>query len=237
MIEKEEKAYFSAENLRKTFDSAKIDVSFSCGKNSMTAIVGPSGSGKSTVLRIIAGLEAADKEKDERRETRIELDGRRIETERPSRRGLGMVSQSPSLFEHLTVEDNVSYGLVSKGMKKKLAREKANEFLKKFNLEGFGKRYPDTLSGGEAQRVSLARTLIMKPKLVLFDEPLSALDAPLRKKLAALIRDLQKAFGFTGIMVTHDIEEAKSICDKVILIEKGKIKWEGNPEDFGIEKF
>ncbi|MBR1615339.1 MAG: ATP-binding cassette domain-containing protein, partial [Treponema sp.] len=108
MIEKEEKAYFSAENLRKTFDSAKIDVSFSCGKNSMTAIVGPSGSGKSTVLRIIAGLEAADKEKDKERETRIELDGRRIETERPSRRGLGMVSQSPSLFEHLTVEDNVS---------------------------------------------------------------------------------------------------------------------------------
>ena len=237
MIEKEEKAYFSAENLRKTFDSAKIDVSFSCGKNSMTAIVGPSGSGKSTVLRIIAGLETADKEKDEGRETRIELDGRRIETERPSRRDLGMVSQSPSLFEHLTVEDNVSYGLVLKGMKKKLAREKANEFLKKFNLEGFGKRYPDTLSGGEAQRVSLARTLIMKPKLVLFDEPLSALDAPLRKKLAALIRDLQKAFGFTGIMVTHDIEEAKSICDKVVLIEKGKIKWEGNPEDFGIEKF
>lgn len=233
MIEKEEKAYFSAENLRKTFDSAKIDVSFSCGKNSMTAIVGPSGSGKSTVLRMIAGLETPD----EGKETRIELDGRRIETERPSRRGLGMVSQSPALFEHLTVEDNVSYGLVSKGMKKKLAREKANEFLKKFNLEGFGKRYPDTLSGGEAQRVSLARTLIMKPKLVLFDEPLSALDAPLRKKLAALIRDLQKAFGFTGIMVTHDIEEAKSICDKVVLIEKGKIKWEGNPEDFGIEKF
>lgn len=237
MIEKEEKAYFSAENLRKTFDSAKIDVSFSCGKNSMTAIVGPSGSGKSTVLRIIAGLEAADKEKDEGKETKIELDGKRIEKERPSRRGLGMVSQSPALFEHLTVEDNVSYGLVSKGMKKKLAREKANEFLKKFNLEGFGKRYPDTLSGGEAQRVSLARTLIMKPKLVLFDEPLSALDAPLRKKLAALIRDLQRTFGFTGIMVTHDIEEAKSLCDKVVLIEKGKIKWEGNPEDFGIEKF
>ena len=237
MIEKEEKAYFSAENLRKTFDSAKIDVSFSCGKNSMTAIVGPSGSGKSTVLRIIAGLETPDEAKDEGKETKIELDGRRIETERPSRRGLGMVSQSPSLFEHLTVEDNVSYGLVSAGMKKKLAREKANEFLKEFGLEGFGKRYPDTLSGGEAQRVSLARTLIMKPKLVLFDEPLSALDAPLRKKLAALIRDLQKAFGFTGIMVTHDIEEAKSICDKVILIEKGKIKWEGNPEDFGIEKF
>nr|MBP3282587.1 ABC transporter ATP-binding protein [Treponema sp.] len=237
MIEKEEKAYFSAENLRKTFDSAKIDVSFSCGKNSMTAIVGPSGSGKSTVLRMIAGLETPDEGKDEGNGTRIELDGRRIETERPSRRGLGMVSQSPSLFEHLTVEDNVSYGLVSAGMKKKLAREKANEFLKKFNLEGFGKRYPDTLSGGEAQRVSLARTLIMKPKLVLFDEPLSALDAPLRKKLAALIRDLQKAFGFTGIMVTHDIEEAKSICDKVVLIEKGKIKWEGNPEDFGIEKF
>ena len=229
--------YFLAEGLRKSFESVDIDVSFSCGRGSMTAIVGPSGSGKSTVLRMIAGLETPDEAKDEGKETRIELDGRRIEKERPSRRGLGMVSQSPALFEHLTVEDNVSYGLVSAGMKKKLAREKANEFLKKFNLGGFGKRYPDTLSGGEAQRVSLARTLIMKPKLVLFDEPLSALDAPLRKKLAALIRDLQRTFGFTGIMVTHDIEEAKSICDKVILIEKGKIKWEGNPDEFGIEKF
>ena len=117
-------------------------------------------------------------------------------------------------------------------MKKKESREKAADFLKKFNLEGFGPRAPETLSGGEAQRVALARTLIVKPKLILFDEPLSALDAPLRKKLAAEIRSLQKEFGFTGIMVTHDISEAKAVSDKIILIKAGKLVWEGNAEDF-----
>ena len=143
-----------------------------------------------------------------------------------------MVFQSHTLFDHLKIEDNVAYGLVSNGVKKRDAREKAHDFLKYFGLEGFEKRYPATLSGGEAQRVALARTLIMNPKLVLFDEPLSALDAPLRKKLAALIRDLQKTLGFTGIMVTHDIREAKNISDKIIMMKKGRILWQGNPEAF-----
>lgn len=229
--------YFSAQNLQKKFDSLELDVSFECEKGSMTAIVGPSGSGKSTILRMIAGLEATETKESGEKNARIELDGRDITNERPSKRGLGMVSQNPSLFEHMTVEDNVAYGLVSCGMKKKEARKSACAFLEKFNLSGFGNRFPDTLSGGEAQRVALARTLILKPQLVLFDEPLSALDAPLRKKLAALIKKLQCEFGFTGIMVTHDIEEARTISSKVILIEKGKIKWEGNSNDFGIEKF
>ena len=228
--------YFSVQNLQKKFDSLQIDVSFSCEKGSMTAIVGPSGSGKSTILRMIAGLEQCGTEKSNAM-TKIELDGKNITDEKPAKRGLGMVSQNPSLFEHMTVEDNVAYGLVSRGTKKKEARNAACDFLEKFNLSGFGKRFPDTLSGGEAQRVALARTLILKPSLVLFDEPLSALDAPLRKKLAALIKKLQYDFGFTGIMVTHDIEEAKSICDNVILIENGKIKWQGNSSEFGIERF
>lgn len=228
--------YFSVQNLQKKFDSLQIDVSFSCEKGSMTAIVGPSGSGKSTILRMIAGLEQCGTEKSNAM-MKIELDGKNITDEKPAKRGLGMVSQNPSLFEHMTVEDNVAYGLVSRGMKKKEARKSACDFLEKFNLSGFGKRFPDTLSGGEAQRVALARTLILKPSLVLFDEPLSALDAPLRKKLAALIKKLQCDFGFTGIMVTHDIEEAKSICDNVILIENGKIKWQGNSSEFGIERF
>lgn len=219
-------AYFEAENLRQNFDSVQIDVSFQCEKGTMTSIVGPSGSGKSTVLRLISGLnKAMDGQK-------ILLDGKDVSAVIPAKREIGMVFQSHTLFDHLKVEDNVGYGLVSGGMKKKEARELAREFLKQFELEGFGKRYPDTLSGGEAQRVSLARTLIMKPKLVLFDEPLSALDAPLRKKLAALIRDLQKSFGFTGIMVTHDINEAKAVSDQIILMRKGKIVWQGEASCF-----
>ena len=143
-----------------------------------------------------------------------------------------MVFQSPALFSHLTVAENVAYGLRSRGMGKKEAEAEAEKYIAEFALAGFGKRMPDTLSGGEAQRVSLARTLIVKPPLVLFDEPLSSLDAPLRKKLASDIRKSQKKEGFTGIFVTHDIAEAKAVADTVIVMENGKKKWEGAPEDF-----
>lgn len=218
--------YFTAKNLKQNFDSIDIDVSFECEEKTMTCIVGPSGSGKSTVLRLISGLNKPCAEQ------KLVLDGKNINFLPPEKRGIGMVFQSHSLFNHLRVEDNVAYGLVSKGMKKKEARKLAVEFLKSFELEGFEKRWPETLSGGEAQRVALARTLITKPKLVLFDEPLSALDAPLRKKLAALIKKLQKDFGFTGIMVTHDINEAKTVSDKIILMKNGKIFWDGKTDDF-----
>ncbi len=223
--------YFIAENLRADFDTVQIDVSFTAKKGTMTSIVGPSGSGKSTILRMISGLEEGVKSTNKK----IILDGVNITSLPPAKRQIGMVFQNHALFDHLRVEDNVSYGLVSHGIKKKEARKMASDFLKDFNLSGFEKRMPQTLSGGEAQRVSLARTLITKPKLVLFDEPLSALDAPLRKKLSELIRQLQKSFGFTGIMVTHDLEEAKRISDRIILIKHGKLTWQGLPEDFSEE--
>ncbi len=219
-------AYFYAEHLAENFSSVNIDVSFECEKQTMTCIVGPSGSGKSTVLRLICGLEKMGENQ------KIFLDGKDITNLPPAKRKIGMVFQSRSLFNHMDVADNVAYGLVCGGMKKKEARRKAIEFLKDFNLEGFEKRFPDTLSGGEAQRVCLARTLITNPDLVLFDEPLSALDAPLRKKMSSLICSLQKKFSFTGIMVTHDINEAKNLADKIILIKKGKIYWSGLPCDF-----
>lgn len=218
--------YFEAEKLRQNFDSVHIDVSFSCEKGTMTSIVGPSGSGKSTVLRLISGLNESSSEQ------KILLDGIDVSNLPPAKRNIGMVFQSHSLFDHLKVDDNVAYGLVSGGMNKKEAKLKAADFLKEFGLEGFEKRYPETLSGGEAQRVALARTLIMNPKLVLFDEPLSALDAPLRKKLAAFIRELQKTHGFTGIMVTHDINEAKTVSDQIILMKQGKIFWQGKASEF-----
>lgn len=219
-------AFFEAENLIQNFESVKINLSFSCEKGTMTCIVGPSGSGKSTVLRLISGLNKPSVEQ------RLFLDGKDISNLPSAKREIGMVFQNHNLFEHLKVEDNVAYGLISKGMKKKEARKIATDFLKSFELEGFEKRYPDTLSGGESQRVCLARTLIMNPKLVLFDEPLSALDAPLRKKLANLIKKLQKEFGFTGIMVTHDIQEAKMIADKILFMKKGKLLWQGKSQDF-----
>ena len=223
--------YFCADNLYRVWDSVTVDLSFTAAKGSMIVIVGKSGSGKSTVLRLIAGLEQPDKRSDGR-ECVITLDGKPISKLTPGKRGVGMIFQSPALFSHLTVAQNVAYGLRSKGIGKRRAEAEAEKYIANFALGGFGKRMPDTLSGGEAQRVSLARTLIVKPPLVLFDEPLSSLDAPLRKKLAFDIRESQKREGFTGIFVTHDIAEAKAVADNIIVLESGKKKWEGASEDF-----
>ena len=205
----------------------------------MLGIAGRSGSGKSTVLRLIAGLLEPDKT-GHGQNTVLTLDGRNLLSVKPARRGVGMVFQAAALFPHMRVDDNVAYGLrcLSRsrgGLSKKQSRIRAAEFLERFGLEGFAERYPDSLSGGEAQRVSLARTLIVQPDLVLFDEPFSSLDAPLRKKLAADIRSLQKKIGFTGIVVTHDIEEAKSMCDLITVLRCGKQIWTGKPQDFGEE--
>ncbi len=224
--------FFFAKNIQKTFGEMEISASISCQKGEILGVVGASGSGKSTILRIIAGLEKNDSQN-----ASIFLDGKEIGNLPSGKREIGMVFQGGALFDNLRVVDNVAYGLVSRGEKKKVAREKASAFLKRFGLEGFEKRFPDTLSGGEAQRVSLARTLILRPKIVLFDEPLSALDAPLRKKLAVEILALKNEFGFSGILVTHDIEEARFLCSRVLLMKNGKIAWEGNASDFGIEKY
>ena len=228
-------AYFIAENLHQEFENININVSFECEKSTLTCIVGPSGSGKSTVLRLISGLNkpfTSKKENSAMPKQKITLDDCDISDLPPAKRDIGMVFQGHSLFDHLTVVQNVAYGLISNGMKKKKAIIMASDFLKHFELNGFENRFPETLSGGEAQRVCLARTLIMKPKLVLFDEPLSALDAPLRKKLAKLIKTSQEKIGFTGIMVTHDLDEAKSIANKIILMKKGEIVWSGNSSEF-----
>ncbi|MBO4320688.1 MAG: ABC transporter ATP-binding protein [Treponema sp.] len=211
--------FLECKNLRRNLSDFSLDVSFCVEENHMVSLVGPSGSGKSTVLSMIAGLVQPDKSSD----TKIILDGKDITFTSPGKRGCGMVFQNPSLLLNMNVISNVAYGLVCRGMKKKDARLKAEEFLERFNMSGFAERSPETLSGGEAQRVALARTLIVQPKLVLFDEPLSALDTELRKKLAQEIRTMQKTIPFTAIMVTHDLEEAASISDEIIRIEKGRI--------------
>ena len=211
-------SYFNVKNIHKTWETVTVDFSLECEKGTMTCLLGPSGCGKSTVLNIISGLEKNDG--DWQKKLEIELDGQRIEKLPPRERNLGMVFQSGALFNHMNVVNNVAYGLISKGMKKKEALAKASAFLPEFGLEGFEKRMPQTLSGGERQRVALARTLITQPKLVLLDEPLSALDADLRQRLAQQIRQWQKTMGFTAIMVTHDLAEAEAVSDKIVRFSK-----------------
>ena len=205
--------FFTVQNIHKTWETKTVEFSLECEKGTMTCLLGPSGCGKSTVLNIIAGLEQNDTP------LMIQLDGQRIDTLPPAQRQIGMVFQSGALFNHLTVVDNVAYGLISKGIKKSQARKMAGEYLARFDLAGFEKRMPQTLSGGEKQRVALARTLITEPKLVLLDEPFSALDTDLRHRMASQLRQWQQELGFTAIMVTHDEEEAKTVADKIVRME------------------
>ena len=207
-------SYFSVKNIHKTWETVTVDFSLECEKGIMTCLLGPSGCGKSTVLNIISGLEKNDADWQDKLE--IELDSQRIEKLAPRLRNVGMVFQSGALFNHMNVVNNVAYGLISQGMKKKAAVARASEYLSEFGLADFDKRMPQTLSGGERQRVALARTLITEPKLVLLDEPLSALDADLRRRLAVQIREWQKKIGFTAIMVTHDESEAETVADKIV---------------------
>ena len=211
-------SYLIVKNIHKTWESVTVDFSLECQKGTMTCLLGPSGCGKSTVLNIISGLEKNDPDWQDR--LQIELDGQRIEKLAPRLRGVGMVFQSGALFNHMNVVNNVAYGLISQGMKKKEALARASAYLSEFGLTNFDRRMPQTLSGGERQRVALARTLITQPKLVLLDEPLSALDADLRSRLAHQIRDWQKTMGFTAIMVTHDLAEAETVADKIVRFSK-----------------
>lgn len=207
-------SYFSVKNIHKSWESVTVDFSLECEKGTMTCLLGPSGCGKSTILNIISGLEKNDE--DWQLQLSIELDGQRIEKLPPRLRNIGMVFQSGALFNHMNVVNNVAYGLISQGVKKREALARASAFLPDFGLSGFDRRLPQTLSGGERQRVALARTLITQPKLVLLDEPLSALDTELRRRLAQQIRIWQKDIGFTAIMVTHDETEAELVADKIV---------------------
>ena len=212
-------SFFLVTNIHKTWETKTVEFSLECEKGTMTCLLGPSGCGKSTVLNIIAGLEQNDALGSLRLSKgplQIQLDGQRIDTLPPSQRQIGMVFQSGALFNHLTVVDNVAYGLISKGIKKSQARKMAGEYLARFDLAGFDKRMPQTLSGGEKQRVALACTLITEPKLVLLDEPFSALDTDLRHRMASQLRQWQQELGFTAIMVTHDEQEAETVADKIV---------------------
>jgi len=202
-------AYLEVTALRKSWPMKDISISFTMEKGSALALLGPSGCGKSTVLRMLAGLARPDS-------GTVFLCGTDITGFRPGSRGIGMVFQDYALFTHLSVEDNIGYGPVSSGASKRESRAIAAEWLARFALEGFGRRRIESLSGGERQRVALARALAVNPRLVLFDEPLSALDSELRVRLREELRRRQRSLGYTAIYVTHDEDEAAFLADRII---------------------
>ncbi|HKL86839.1 MAG TPA: ABC transporter ATP-binding protein [Treponemataceae bacterium] len=204
--------WLEVRGLQKKWPMKTIEIDFMLDKGESLAILGRSGCGKSSVLRMIAGLLTPDSGE-------IFLDNINLVPLHPSLRQVGMVFQDHALFTHLRVDDNIGYGLVSKGMSRKESRLAAADWLTLFGLSGFGRRRIDSLSGGEKQRVALARTLAPGPRLVLFDEPLSALDADLRKRLQVELKKYQKELGYTAIYVTHDEEEASFLSNRILRME------------------
>ncbi len=199
-------------------------VSFTIEPGQLVTLLGPSGCGKTTTLRMIAGLEMASG-------GRI-LIGDQDVTQLPATdRDVSMVFQSYALFPHMTVAENVAYGLTMSGFPKPEVAERAEEGLKLVGLAGYGKRLPSELSGGQQQRVAVARALVLEPAVLLFDEPLSNLDAKLRRRVREDIRELQQKLGLTSVYVTHDQEEALAVSDRIIVMRNAEIAQEGSPRD------
>ena len=192
-------------------------VSLEVAAGEFFALLGPSGCGKTTLLRILAGLDHPD-------EGSVSIDGRDMGRTPANRRPVNMVFQSYAVFPHLSVRDNVAYGLRVSGTGRAAARERAESALELVRLPGYGDRMPHQISGGERQRVALARALVKRPRVLLLDEPLSALDARLRGEMRLELVTLQKTVGITFIIVTHDQEEALSMADRVAVMDGGRIR-------------
>ena len=206
-------------------DFAALDgVSIDVKAGALTALLGPSGSGKSTLLRIIAGLEGPDAGS-------VLLDGADVTGVPPQDRGIGFVFQHYAAFKHMTVRDNVAFGLtIRKRPKEEIAR-RVDELLEIVGLSGYGSRYPQQLSGGQRQRMALARALAVEPQVLLLDEPFGALDATVRKELRAWLRRLHDDVHVTTIFVTHDQEEAMDVADQIVVMNEGHIEQAGTARE------
>ena len=219
-------AFLSLTNARKVFPNAQSaaveDFTLDVERGEFVSFLGPSGCGKTTTLRMIAGFETPTA-------GAIVMDGKEISNERPNQRNIGMVFQSYALFPNMTVADNIGFGLKVKGASKADVKQRVAEMLSLIKLEQLGSRYPYQLSGGQQQRVALARAIAIRPKLLLLDEPLSALDAKIRVSLRNEIRSIQRQLGITTIYVTHDQEEALSLSDRVVVMNHGVIEQVGQP--------
>ncbi len=218
-------SYVSVTQLTKRFGENTVfeDIDFTIEQGEFVTLLGPSGCGKSTLLRSLAGLNPVDSGV-------IAVDGEDITHQTPQQRGIGMVFQSYALFPNMTAFDNIAFGLK---MKKLAADQIATDVAKVIalvDLQGKEQHYPHQLSGGQRQRVALARALVVRPRILLLDEPLSALDAKIRKRLRQQIRDIQKELNLTTVFVTHDQEEAMTMSDRIFLMNKGEIVQQGSPE-------
>ena len=204
--------------------TALDDVSVAIAGGSLTALLGPSGSGKSTLLRVIAGLEEPDT-------GNVLILGEHATGLPPQKRGVGFVFQHYAAFKHLTVRENVAFGLRIRKRPKAEVHERVDELLELVQLSGLAERYPAQLSGGQRQRMALARALAVEPKVLLLDEPFGALDARVRKELRAWLRRLHEDVHVTTVLVTHDQEEAMDVADRIVLMNEGRIEQTGKPRD------
>lgn len=203
---------------------AVAGIDFAIARGELVTFLGPSGCGKTTTLRLIAGLELPTA-------GTIQIGGRDVSREPASSRNVGMVFQSYALFPHMSVLDNVAYAPVIRGGDRREAQARAREILTMLGLDGLGGRLPSELSGGQQQRVAVARAIVQQPDVLLFDEPLSNVDAKLRRRVRAEIRDLQQRFGLTAVYVTHDQEEALAVSDRIVVMDHGRIAQIGTPHD------
>ena len=204
--------------------TALDDINFTVPSGSLTALLGPSGSGKSTLLRAIAGLDLPDSGS-------ITIDGRDVTRVPPQRRGIGFVFQHYAAFKHMTVRDNVAFGLKIRKRPKAEVNQKVDELLETVGLSGFQTRYPGQLSGGQRQRMALARALAVDPRVLLLDEPFGALDAKVREDLRAWLRRLHDEVHVTTVLVTHDQSEALDVADRIAVLHQGRIEQVGSPTD------
>jgi len=218
--------FLRIDNLLKAFGSTTVvkNVSLGFEKGEFVSLLGPSGCGKTTILRMIAGFEHPTS-------GRILVEGKDISGLPPNQRKIGMVFQAYALFPNMNVADNIGFGLKIAGTPRPQREARVEEMLKLIGLSGYGKRFPFELSGGQQQRVALARALAPSPRMLLLDEPLSALDAKIRVSLREQIREIQRELGITTVFVTHDQEEALSISDRIVVLNTGNVEQFGKPFD------
>lgn len=219
-------SYVHIDQLTKRYKDAAVlnRVSLSIEKGELITLLGPSGCGKSTLLRCIAGLTEAE-------DGKIVVGETDITTLAPKDREVGMVFQSYALFPNMNVFDNISFGLKMQGLRKEEYQSRVERIIGLVDLGGREASFPHQLSGGQQQRVALARSLVVEPKILLLDEPLSALDAKIRKNLQAEIRRIQQQFSITTVFVTHDQEEALTVSDRIFVMDNGNIVQTGTPEE------